>query len=100
MKLRLQPKEIRFRLSAEEVARLASKCALTEEIAMGDVLFSYGLAVDAEAETVNASFDGQQVLAILPAPIVKQWAASEQEGIEVAQDGLRIVIEKDRGACR
>jgi hypothetical protein len=100
MKVRLHVKQLRFRLSPEEVAQLTSKCALQEDLFVGEQRLSYGIAVDAEAQAVKASFDGQQILVILPSAEVSAWADSAEEGIRADQDGLEILIEKDRGERR
>jgi hypothetical protein len=100
MKIRLDGKSIRLRLSASEVSQLAS----TGEVSTATP-FSDGAALTARLRTADvpapvASFDGGIVLVSLPAAQARDWAQSGQTGIYGDSEVLRIMVEKDlRDRC-
>jgi hypothetical protein len=98
MKVRLQPQQIRFRLSPAEVERLSQAGGLREELLLGGARLGYALAVDRGASGVEASFDGRQISIVIPSETVATWAASGQETIRAAHGTLEILVEKDRGS--
>ncbi|HET8549524.1 MAG TPA: hypothetical protein VFL57_16040 [Bryobacteraceae bacterium] len=100
MKVRLDGKSIRLRLSDSEAAHLAS----TGEVSV-KTAFPNGRALmvrleAAELDAPPAGFDDDTVLVRLPARAVRQWASSDQVGIYFDIQGLGIAVEKDLRECR
>lgn len=102
MKLRLRSNSIRLRLGPADVRRLIDTGLVesrTHFTPHGPPL-TCALRTAHDASSVSASFDGSTVLVTLPLPLARQWANSDQVGIEAAQpatpgDPLRILVEKD-----
>ncbi len=101
MKLRLRKDSIRLRLTRGEVAEFAERGIMEDSVQfnLGSRL-SYRLSADADAAEFSASFAGDIITITAPLDFGRNWAGSEQVGIEVEQkirsDGvLKILIEKD-----
>src|SRR6185295_3106841 len=95
MKLRIKGNSIRLRLLRSEVAALMEKGFISEEtrVTPGPAgTFYYGLVASDEAA---AKFEGDRIMIILPKPLALEWAQGDDVGIEAAQEGLNILVEKD-----
>ncbi len=95
MKLRLHAGSLRLRLSQAEVARLQDTGKVEDAI-----VFSPGKELlyaieSAEAKAVTATLDDAKIRVILPSAVAKEWAESDQTGIEASTGTLRLLIEKD-----
>jgi hypothetical protein len=98
MKLRIKGDSIRFRLLRSEVAEFVEKGFISEETKVSPGpkgTFYYGLIISDENGEVEAKFEGGRIMVILPRGVVENWANSDNVGIEVSQNGLEILIEKD-----
>jgi len=97
MKLRIQGNSLRLRLTQKEVLCLRD-CGRVEssiEFAPGRTL-AYVLEGSPHATSVTASFDGGTILVAAPAPLITEWAESDQVTIEGSlQAGVQLLIEKD-----
>ena len=99
MKLRLQGNSLRLRLRQGEVRRLVENGSVEERTEFKPVGFVYALSV-ADAETVSASFEANRIVVSVPRAVAREWATSDQVGIEASQrtpsgDVLRLLVEKD-----
>ena len=103
MKLRIKGNSIRLRLSRSEVRQLANDGVVAQFTDFGDFSpqrFGYALHAVLEDPTVSARFADGRMIVRVPAGAVRQWAQTDQIGIQAVQrttDGgeLRILIEKD-----
>jgi hypothetical protein len=106
MKLRLRGNTIRLRLSRGEVDALTRTHRVEEAVHFGGgVAFVYALVSSAEAEGLDARFEGSRLTVIAPAKLAISWAQGEEVGMsgERALDGgepLRILVEKDFACVR
>jgi hypothetical protein len=100
VKLRLDGKSIRLRLSASEVSRLANEGEVsTPTMFPGGNELTARLRT-ADVPTATAAFDAGTILITMPTAQAKEWAASEQIGVYGESEKLRIVVEKDlRDSC-
>lgn len=101
MKLRIQGNSVRIRLTQSEVARVGEGKAVEQSTAFasGAVLVSQ-VRVSSRRERVSAIFAEGRIAIVLPVEQARQWATSDEVGIEAIQnagDGqaLRILVEKD-----
>jgi hypothetical protein len=95
MKLRFHENTMRLRLSQSEVAQLAATGSVDERIEfVSDQTLSYELE-SADRDDVVALFENNCIRVVLPKATVKQWAASDEIGIEGECGPLRVLIEKD-----
>jgi len=101
MKLRIRDNSLRLRLTRGEVDAL-----IREGKVLAHVRFSpedrllYALAQAPDATRVSARFAQGELLVVVPSPMARSWAASEEVGMEAeqaigAEGVLRILIEKD-----
>ena len=95
MKLRLSTGSLRLRLSQSEVAQLHDTGEVREAVtfAPGSELV-YSLETGALAEP-TADFTHGKVRVILPTRVAMKWAETDQVGIEVQTETLKLLIEKD-----
>lgn len=103
MKLRIQANSIRFRVTPTELNALATRGVVESSVQFGtstDERFTYALESSVECTNVCVKYIDRALRVILPASEVREWASTEQVGIEgVQQIGngtqLKILIEKD-----
>ena len=100
MKLRVRGNSLRLRLGQGEVRRLAQEGLVEErtEFAPGAAALVYAIRTS-DGPGVSATFEGGQITVNIPRATARQWATSEQVGVEGSQPAgsgsLRILIEKD-----
>ena len=97
MKLRIRGNSIRLRLGQSEVQRLSDGSAVEEHTQFGpSSRLVYSIA---PSDTFAATFNDGRIILRVPRPILRNWATTDQVGIESEQkigDGsLKILIEKD-----
>jgi hypothetical protein len=103
MKLRIRGQSIRLRLTQKEVAKLVAEGNVSESVRFSGRehdQFTYTLEARQGASTVSASYSDGHVRVTFPMPSAKQWANTNEVGIEqteVVCEGteLSITIEKD-----
>ena len=103
MKLRIKGNSIRLRLGQSEVRRLLDQ-GIVEESTIFDLSgqrrLDYVLCTGPNLLAVTASFENGRIVVRMPSALMRQWAETEQVGVEsiqVGSDGgaLKILIEKD-----
>jgi hypothetical protein len=97
MKLRIQGNSLRLRLTRNEVATVRERGQVESliEFSTGHELI-YRLESSFRAKSVTAAFNGQAIHVTIPAHVMKEWADSDQVGIEApSQTGPHLLIEKD-----
>lgn len=102
MKLRIRGNSIRLRLLRPEVEALHTKGRVEESITFGPSdkeSLTYAIQVSETAKEVTGGICENEVCLTVPAPIVSEWAASDQVGFSASHsngDGeLEILVEKD-----
>ena len=98
MKLRIRGNSIRFRLTRGEVERFADTGLVEDSLDLGNgrQTFSYVLESGSGGPELQASFEAGALRVVVPDEIAKQWARSDQVGIESSPGNIpRILIEKD-----
>jgi len=100
MKVRVTPGALRFRLAAEEAARLGEGPPLRDEVEFGGgPPLALSLVPDPAAESIGARCSPFRIEVRAPAHRLGAWARSDDLGLyaEQAAGGglLRIEIEKD-----
>lgn len=94
MKIRLQRGSIRFRLRKGDVQSL-TQCGRTEEqVNLGGSDFTVSLQIRPGSPAV--SWDATGIVASIPEPDARGWAASEAVGLRYSLDGgTTLLVEKD-----
>lgn len=98
MKLRLQHGEIRLRLKQHEVEHLAEGRSVEESVAFGPhQRLTFVIEPVEGATTITTTLHEHRIVAVVPAGTVRDWAASDEEGLYRAADGPNpsVAIEKD-----
>ena len=101
MKLRIKGNSIRLRLTQSEVEQVGQGQAVQEFVSFGPQTprFLYTLATS-DLDQVSARYQEHELKVIIPKKEAKQWAATDQVGIEenLELEGgatLYVLIEKD-----
>jgi hypothetical protein len=103
MKLRLKGNSIRLRLGQSEVRRLLSEGIVSEsttfDLFLGQRL-EYVLCTAANLHAMTASFQDARIMVRMPVSAMRNWAGTDQVGVETTQVGsdgcvLKILVEKD-----
>lgn len=99
MKLRLKGSTLRIRLDAEEIDLLTSDQPVVEQLEISDGApgWSYGIAGSAEVESLTLRLNESGLAVLLPRDVLREWAASDEEGFYGEYDGVEVSLEKDRG---
>ena len=100
MKLRIQDASLRLRLTRSEVQAFAETGAVAAVTPFGPGRsLTYRLEASEAVDAVTARFDGAHITLLLPAPLARRWATTDEVGIEAEQAAgagrLRILVEKD-----
>jgi hypothetical protein len=106
MKLRLEEKSLRLRLSEAEVAQFASTGRIAYTITFGPApnqTLEYALEklpATAAADAVHVRYAAGSLVVEVPAALAQEWTATEKNGFSaqiVVAEGreLRILVEKD-----
>jgi uncharacterized protein DUF7009 len=101
MKLRIQGNSIRVRLTQGEVHRLGCGGSVEQTTAFSPLAkFCSRVESSPRAQKPSATFENQCLTVSLPSVEARQWAESDQVGIEAEQPigngtPLRLLIEKD-----
>lgn len=103
MKLRIKGNSIRLRLGQSEVRRLLDE-GIVQESTTFDVLggqrLDYVLCTGPNLLAMTASFEDGRIIVRMPNALVRDWAETDQVGVESTQvgsggRGLKILVEKD-----
>lgn len=101
MKLRTTFNSIRIRIRKSELATLQEQDKVEESIRFPNgVIFKFALAIDENADAVNATLEDNYLELSIPQKEAKQWITTNQVGIETHLDlpdkgQLHLLIEKD-----
>ncbi len=102
MKIRIKGNSIRLRLTQTEVEHINNGQKVQESVPFGKGLptFQYALLVEPNADKILAEYAGHTVKISLPQNQAKQWASTDQVGLEENidwEDGtsMHILVEKD-----
>ena len=103
MKLRIKGNSIRLRLGQSEVRRLLSEGIVSESTTFNLFLgqrLEYVLCTATNLLAMTASFRDGRIIVRMPASVMRNWASTEQVGVETTQVGsdgcvLKILVEKD-----
>jgi hypothetical protein len=103
MKLRIRGNSIRFRLGESEVAQLAKAGRVSDSVqfsALPRNSLTYSVEASPGDREIGARYQGNEIMVTIPSAAVKEWADSEQVGLNGRQAisgelGLAISIEKD-----
>ena len=103
MKIRIQGNSLRLRLKKQEVLQFETRGLVEESIQFGTQALeklTYRLLLSDSHAELSSDFQQNTINVFVPLSIGKQWANSDQVGMEAVQiidtkQGLRILIEKD-----
>jgi hypothetical protein len=101
MKLRVFQNSIRLRLNQSEVKQLADQQTIEMRTDLFPQPLVYQLAAGHSGEMPSVSFQGGALRVVVPSAQLRNWATSEQVGIELSLPGasgrqsLNLLIEKD-----
>jgi hypothetical protein len=103
MKLRISGNSVRIRITPSELKALLAQGTLDTSVHFGpapDQQLKYALELCSDSSIVQAQFADMTILIRLPDNVARQWANTDQVGIEASQpiaDGaeLEILVEKD-----
>ena len=95
MKLRLDGKSVRLRLSQPEVARFLEQGSVSETLDFGvGSRLTYSIEAVPSLSAPRALFEGTTLRVEVPAKLASEWGRSDQVGIS-GGDAMAITIEKD-----
>jgi hypothetical protein len=101
MKLRIHGNSVRFRLTQGEVLKLAEGHAIEQvtEFSASSRLVTH-IESSRDVDRSTAAFENNRLTLRLPIDLVRQWAKTDQVGIEVDQPiddsrSLYVLVEKD-----
>lgn len=95
MKLRINGKSLRLRLTPDEVSQLCNKGKAEDRCVIGDHYCVYSIA-QSDDEQISAQMVNGQVQVNIPSSFVKDWEDNDQVGFEhTDHNGLVILVEKD-----
>ena len=103
MKIRIRGDSIRLRLSQKEVAQISvgEKVQDITRFPLGTKL-SYGLDTSSNVKEIEAHFENQQIMIVMPRQQATAWASSGDVALKAnlpiektSDDQLFILIEKD-----
>lgn len=96
MKIRIKGDTIRLRLSQTEVSDIGVYNDVVETTHFGESELMYRLTSQAQANSITASFENNEITVVLPQQVAQNWANSDTVGVESAKDAIPyILIEKD-----
>jgi hypothetical protein len=103
MKLRIKGNSVRLRLGQSEVRRLQREGIVSESTTFNLFLgqrLEYVLCTASNLLAMTASFEGGRIMVRMPFSVMRNWAATDQVGVETTQVGsdgcvLKILVEKD-----
>jgi hypothetical protein len=101
MKLRIEHKSIRFRLSEHDIRLLKDGSFLQEKLILGpgrDILF--GILIE-DSDKIHLNDTPGKIQVVVPTETAKLWLESGRVGLKAAidngDDGLAVLLEKDLG---
>jgi hypothetical protein len=100
MKLRFHGNTLRLRLSQSDVARLAERGRVEEQVMFApgqtlDYVLETGVVGQSETDDLGASFEGGKIRVTLASAVAKRWVEGRETGIESSSGPLRVLVEKD-----
>ena len=94
MKLRLTSRDLRLRLSPQDVAALAAGTDLQETLSLPTGKVTFGLAC--EGTEIGAELRQDSLRVWVPAADARRWAQSDEVTLCAELPDCQILIEKDR----
>ena len=95
MKLRITSDELRLRLSADDIAKLATGVGLRETLALPNRLVHFELAC--EGSVIDADFAQDTIKITVPVAEAVRWSVSNEDTLSaVLAQGCRVAVEKDK----
>jgi hypothetical protein len=97
MKLRVHENSLRLRLSRTEVEQFASSGWIECTVDFGGgAALHYAIESSTDATEPRALFESGRIRVLVPSAAARQWAETEQVGIEGSPaEGPHILVEKD-----
>jgi hypothetical protein len=95
MKLRLHAGSMRLRLSQSEVSHLRETGKVEDAVAFAPGKELVYALESKESPGNTVTFDNSQIRIRLPKPILTHWTESDEVGIDIETQTLKILIEKD-----
>ena len=83
MKLRIKGNSLRIRVTKSEVDYFTKENYLEEKTEFGIASFIYAMQSSADAKNISATFAENKITLLLPTAVAKEWATTNQVGIEV-----------------
>jgi hypothetical protein len=100
MKLRIKGNSLRLRLSKSDVAALAEKGIVSDQISFGFLSLTYELKTNSGIEKLQAFFSNDVISVHINESFAKAWKDNEVIGITGMQqikngETLKLLVEKD-----
>lgn len=100
MKIRIKDNSIRLRLTQSEINLLAKEGKVECQTYFSPESILFYAIETANVDTVNASFEKNNITVFLPVLTAKNWIETEQVGIEYLSQtdenkNLKVLVEKD-----
>lgn len=95
MKLRIKGNSIRLRLLKSEVEALSEHGYVSDEVLFPSRPLFYSLLISDEVTKVEARYEGDRIMTILPRNVAEGWINGEDISIEGYSGGINILVEKD-----
>lgn len=100
MKIRIKGNSIRIRLTRTEVATLCEEGAILETTRFPSGIFTYGVLLMDNQDSLNASLENDRIHFYLPRNMAEGWPNNETVGFEewlhlTDDSSLHLLLEKD-----
>lgn len=95
MKLRVRHNSLRLRLTRREVDQLIETGLVEETVEFTPRPLVYMLHASQACSEIQASFVNGWITVSVPGAMAKDWASSEQVGLQATHRDVAILIEKD-----
>jgi len=103
MKIRILENSIRLRLTQPEVEQLRTTGKVKQMIKFAgssDAHLTYALEANNEVSSIQAFYQGQEIIVTIPNAMAQSWASSNQISLQEMmpineQEELKVLIEKD-----
>jgi len=101
MKLRIDKKTVKIRLSKEEIINLQSEGFLEDKIVISEENYlSYVVEIVEDIETCDLNFGENSIEIGIPVDVAEKWIKSNQVGIKEiietdSEESVTLVIEED-----
>ena len=94
MKIRIKGNSLRYRLTRTDIDTFTKNGYLEEQTNFGGDKLTYAIK-SCETDNLSATFKNNNIILLMPANMVKEWAETERVGFENKTGDFYLLVEKD-----